>query len=76
MNIINFPKIKNMFETKRRLSMFKIENNELFIDKCSTIELAKKYNTPLYVYSENKIIENLNLAGEELPGHATPPWGA
>lgn len=48
-----------MLEIKRRPIMFEIKNNELFIDQCSTIELAKKYDTPLYVYSENKIVENL-----------------
>lgn len=40
--------------------MFEIKNNELYIDKLSTVELAKEYQTPLYVYSENKILDNLN----------------
>ena len=39
--------------------MFKISNNQLYIDECLALDLAKEYNTPLYVYSENKILENL-----------------
>ncbi|WP_066504073.1 diaminopimelate decarboxylase [Abyssisolibacter fermentans] len=34
----------------------KIENGILYFDGCNTLELAKKYNTPLYVISENEII--------------------
>ncbi|MGN0658175.1 MAG: diaminopimelate decarboxylase [Emergencia sp.] len=33
-----------------------IKNNTLFFDGCDTTELAKKYGTPLYVFSENEII--------------------
>lgn len=33
-----------------------IKNNTLYFDGCNTVELAKKYGTPLYVYSENDII--------------------
>lgn len=40
--------------------MFTIKDNQLFIDECSSLELVKNYETPLYVYSENKILENLN----------------
>ena len=32
-----------------------IKDGQLFIDGCSTVELAEKYGTPLYVYSENDI---------------------
>ncbi len=35
-------------------------NGELFFDGCSVVELAQKYGTPLYVYSENRIRENYN----------------
>lgn len=31
-------------------------DNTLYFDGCSTVELAAKYGTPLYVYSENDII--------------------
>ena len=40
--------------------MFDIINNQLHIDGISTLSLAKQYGTPLYVYSEKKILENLN----------------
>ncbi|WP_206460062.1 diaminopimelate decarboxylase [Anaerovorax sp. IOR16] len=33
-----------------------IKNNRLFFDGCDTVELAKKYGTPLYVFSESDII--------------------
>ena len=36
---------------------FKIENNHLYIGGCDTVELAKKYGTPLYVMDENYIRE-------------------
>jgi diaminopimelate decarboxylase len=39
--------------------MFETHRNTLFIDGCSTTELAKSYGTPLYVYSENQILEKL-----------------
>ncbi|QAT42447.1 diaminopimelate decarboxylase [Aminipila luticellarii] len=34
-----------------------IKNNVLYVDGCNTIELAEKYGTPLYVYSENAIVK-------------------
>lgn len=34
-----------------------IKNNTLYFDGCNTIELAKKYGTPLYVMSETAIVE-------------------
>src|SRR5665648_372454 len=34
-----------------------IKDNILYFDGCNTIELAKKYGTPLYVYSENAIMK-------------------
>lgn len=40
--------------------MFDIIKNQLHIDGVSTLSLAKQYGTPLYVYSEKKILENLN----------------
>lgn len=33
-----------------------VKNGELYFDGCNTIELAKKYGTPLYVFSETDII--------------------
>lgn len=32
-----------------------IRDNTLYFDGCNTVELAKEYGTPLYVYSENDI---------------------
>jgi len=40
--------------------MFEVINNELHVDGYSTSQLAKDYGTPLYVYSENKIIDKIN----------------
>lgn len=40
--------------------MFEIKNHTLYMDGVSTVTLAEQFGTPLYVYSENKIIENLN----------------
>lgn len=33
-----------------------VRDNTLYIDGCSTVTLAKKYGTPLYVYSESDIV--------------------
>ena len=41
--------------------MLKYVKNELFIEQVSLLKLAKKYNTPLYVYSKEKIKSNFNL---------------
>lgn len=38
----------------------KIKDNILYFDGCDTVELAKKYGTPLYVYSENDIVKKCN----------------
>lgn len=35
----------------------KIKNNHLFWDGCDTVQLAEKYGTPLYVMSQNMIVE-------------------
>lgn len=35
--------------------------NELFIERISSLHLTEKYGTPLYVYSESRICDNLNL---------------
>ena len=37
-----------------------VKDNILYFDGCNTIELANKYGTPLYVYSENAIIKECN----------------
>lgn len=48
--------------------MYKIEkplenrNGVLHIDGCNTLDLAREYDTPLYVYSENRIRENYRRA--------------
>ena len=42
----------------------KNKNGILYLGGCSTLELAEKYDTPLYVYDENRIRENLrNIYG-------------
>ncbi len=38
----------------------RIINGILFADKCSMVELAKKYGTPLYVMSESAILSRIN----------------
>ena len=40
--------------------MLKYVRSELFIEKVAVSKLAKKYNTPLYVYSQKKLEENFN----------------
>ena len=37
-------------------------NGILYIDGCNTLDLASQYDTPLYVYSENRIRENYKRA--------------
>lgn len=37
-----------------------VKNDVLYFDGCSTVELAEKYGTPLYVYSENAILKECN----------------
>lgn len=32
-----------------------IKDNTLYFDGCNTVELAEKYGTPLYVYSESDL---------------------
>jgi len=40
--------------------MIEIKNNILYFGGCNTIELAEKYGTPLYLYSENIILSKVN----------------
>ncbi|MDW7662056.1 MAG: diaminopimelate decarboxylase [Bacillota bacterium] len=40
--------------------MLKTNDNTLFVDGVSALELADEFGTPLYVYSEHRIKENLN----------------
>src|SRR6056297_2850904 len=40
--------------------MMEIKKNILYFDGCNTIELAEKYGTPLYLYSENIILSKIN----------------
>lgn len=40
--------------------MLKYIKNELFMEKVSLLKLAKKYDTPLYVYSKEKIESNFS----------------
>lgn len=37
-----------------------VRDNTLYFDGCNTVELARKYGTPLYVYSESDIIGRFN----------------
>ena len=37
-----------------------VKNNVFYFDGCNTVDLAKKYGTPLYVYSENDIKDKCN----------------
>ncbi|PWL94735.1 MAG: diaminopimelate decarboxylase [Clostridiales bacterium] len=41
-----------------------IKNGILYFDGCNTVELAKKYGTPLYVMSENDILERFSQLKE------------
>lgn len=40
-------------------SFLEIKNNQLSIDGVSTVELAKEYGTPLFVFSEKRIRHNI-----------------
>lgn len=40
--------------------MFTTQGNTLFVDGVSTVALANTFNTPLYVYSENRILHQLS----------------
>ncbi|QHI71498.1 diaminopimelate decarboxylase [Aminipila terrae] len=44
-----------------------IKGNVMYFDGCSTVELAEKYGTPLYVYSENAILKECNEIKECFP---------
>lgn len=41
-----------------------IKNGILYFDGCNTVELAQKYGTPLYVMSENDILERFSQLKE------------
>ena len=40
--------------------MLEVKNNHLFFDGCDTVELAKKFGTPIYVISETGIVNKIN----------------
>ena len=37
-----------------------IQNNQLYIGKHSLVDIAKKYHTPLYVFDEKHLIDELD----------------
>lgn len=41
-------------------NFLEVKNNQLHIDGASAIDLAKKYDTPLFVFSESRIRHNIN----------------
>ena len=41
------------------LNFFEVNNNSLYLDNRSLPDLAKKYGTPIIVYSKRKILENV-----------------
>jgi diaminopimelate decarboxylase len=47
-----------------------IKNDTLYFDGCSTVELAKQYGTPLYVFSETMIVDRF----AELRECFLDPW--
>jgi diaminopimelate decarboxylase len=50
---------------------FENRNGELYVDGVSTLELAKKFDTPLYVISEKRIRENYNRLRKALVSNYT-----
>ena len=40
-------------------TFLEIKNNQLSIDGISTVELAEKFGTPLFVFSESRIRHNI-----------------
>lgn len=45
-------------------NFLEIKNNQLAIDGISTVELAEKFGTPLFVFSESRIRQNINRLKE------------
>lgn len=45
--------------------MKEIKDGILYFDGCNTVELAKKYGTPLYVMSETDIVSRINRLKQE-----------
>ena len=46
-----------------------IKNNHLYFGGADTVELAKQYGTPLYVFDEQLIRNALKKAGIEVSGY-------
>lgn len=44
--------------------MKEVKNNHLYWDGCDTVELAEKYGTPLYVFSETAIVKECRTLQE------------
>jgi len=49
--------------------MLSFSKNNIFIEKISVADLAEKYGTPLYVYSETRLRENANRLKTALKKH-------
>jgi len=47
----------NQFETS---NMYSMSNNELLMDNLSLAKLSKTFGTPLYIFSEKKLLDNYN----------------
>ena len=50
-------------------NFLEVKNNQLYIDGVAAVDLAEKYETPLFVFSESRIrqnIERLKRAGESI----------
>ena len=50
------------------MQQIEIKSGRLFFDGCDTVELARKYGSPIYVMSYNAIMDRLNELKEEFTG--------
>ncbi len=56
---------KELKKESKELNVKEIRENRLYFDGCDTADLAEKYGTPLYVYSENDIRGRIGQIKEE-----------
>lgn len=55
-----------LIKSDRRFSQV---DNKLCFSNCNLEKIAKEYGTPLYVYSENEILENINEINQAFSQH-------
>jgi diaminopimelate decarboxylase len=56
----------------QRVEELEERDGVLFFDGCSAVELARRFGTPLYVYSENRLRKNYRRLHDALRGQHEP----